>query len=271
MSCVNGKFKQEKVTELSSVEIHIHRELSQESNTVVDTDTDTATVEKAFKELFGRLRLSYPLVFCPLQRSLLDRLDFHCEQITQSMVGLGANVSCEQVLEGILLRQNSLLRELSFRRWLSRKVRGRVIRDAWKFVKHADLKADTSDTVPFDDHEMCDLMDTAMDNTVLETVSFGNRYLPYKPVIPCQRTPSIIATSISSLSPFETTFDPLDSDCSDDSNESMTLLDEYHTYKEAFPETSLGSHEQSLILDHTVDSMIEDTLWSDCSDMVLTG
>lgn len=222
-SGLDPEWRHENVTEASTIEVTLFCEF----------DLDSTKANDLLCSAVSSLRQSYPLIFCPVQRSLLADLEVHCKNITESCCLLDIDVCEEDIWAAILSRQHQLLMDLSHKAWLRRTVNGVQILPAFRFVEDdSDLTQDES--FEMTDYDAYEGVETEKLKHELTQVSDHMSLL----TISCKST---TGTGTDILS--------------DSSNESMTLLEEWDEGK------SLESTD-SLIVEQTFDTFVND-IYSD--------
>lgn len=205
-SCLDRQWKQSNMTVVSSIEVTLF----------CVTGLDSIKCNDLLCSMVHSLRKSHPLIFCPVQRSILSDIEVHCKNISESFCLLDIDVSVEEIWSGILARQKQLLLQLSERVWLGREVQGRKISSVFSFVE------DDSDLTQDESFEMTDpgeyqeqKMDQVSEKMSLLTISNHSNH-----------SSDIL---------------------SEESNESMTLLEE-------FDDKSFDS--EGLLVEHTFDTFV---------------
>lgn len=226
-SGLDKEWKLENVTEASTIEVTLFCE----------PDLDATKANDLICSVVSSLRKSHPLIFCPVQRSLLVDLDIHCKNISDSCYLLDIDASEEDIWAAILSRQRHLLLDLSHKSWLRRMVRGVQILPTFRFVE------DDSGLIQDESFEMTDY-DASEE---VETRKTLNKEL-------AQVSDHMSLLTISNKSTTGSCTDVL----SDSSNESMTLLEDWDEGK------SLESTD-SLIVEQTFDTFVNDIYSDDSS------
>lgn len=229
-SCLDSKWMREHVIVAHTMEVTLFCE--------DDLDSDKANY--LLCSMISSLRKTHPLIFCPVQRSLLNGLEVHCKNISESCQLLDINASTEDVWFGVLSRQHQLLLGLSDKAWLGRSVEGVYISSTFRFLKDdSDLTQDESfEMTDYDAYYGSETQKNHED--VLQMWSDRMSQL----IISNTSTTDIISNN-----------SPTDI-LSDASNESMTLLEEWDEGK------SLESTD-SLIVEQTFDTTVDDIFEDD--------
>lgn len=228
-SGLDKEWKYENVTEISTIEVALFCEHS---------DLDATKANDLLCSMVSTLRKSHPLIFCPVQRSLLADLEVHCKNISESCYLLDINASEEDIWAAILSRQRQLLLDLSHKSWLRRKVRGVRVLPTFRFVE--------------DDCELT--QDESFEMTDYDAYEGGEtRKVLHHELAQVSDHMSLLTISNKSTTGASTDI------LSDSSNESMTLLEEWEEGK------SLESSD-SLIVEQTFDTFVNDIYSDDGSD-----
>ncbi|KAG5368924.1 hypothetical protein CJU90_1162 [Yarrowia sp. C11] len=229
-SCLDSDWMREHVTVVRTIEVTLFCESG------LDSDKSNSLL----CSMVTSLRTTHPLIFCPVQRSILAGLEVHCKNISESCQLLDIDASIEDVWVGILTRQYQLLLELSDKAWLARSVQGVQVSSMFHFVENDDdLTQDES--FEMTDYEVYKDIKTRETNKELTQASDRMSLLTIS------NNSSIAILSSNSSTDI----------LSDASNESMTLLVEWEEGK------SLESTD-SLILEQTFDTFVDD-IYSDDS------
>ncbi|KAG5361041.1 hypothetical protein CJU89_4145 [Yarrowia sp. B02] len=219
-SCLEREWKRDNVSVSKSIQVTLFCE----------SDLDSEKANGLLCSMISSLRKTHPLIFCPVQRSILSDLEVQCKNIAESCQLLGIKTSAGHIWTGVLARQHQLLLQLSHNAWLGRLVQGVQISTVFRFLENAaDLTQDES--FEMTDYDVYEGMEK-----VAEEVTQASEHL------------SLLTISNTSATDI----------LSDATNESMTLLEEWDSLEKSFESSD------SLLVEQTFDTFAEILSDDDC-------